>query len=410
MMSRNIRSEIFVAMMVIVGLTIAISFGVFLSSENPDDIDDPTTESGSTSNVGAVATVTEAFDASTPEITIDVTVSDTLELTSEGIVETLIVATTSQAIVTETDVAESGTEENSSLSDTPTSDRTAEVGVTIMSTNTATLTLTSHPTETNTQRPTRTIRPTITPSPTVTNTPTTTLTPSPTPTLTHTSYFTSTPSVLPTDRPTRTSSPLATNTAEVSLMVNSYGCSSPSGWSNYVVQVGNTLFSIAQAVGSTVSELQQTNCLPNANQIIVGDVLFVPELPAQPVRTNVPANPTNPSTNPNIAPNLMALGCSNPAVQIMSPVIGQQVSGMFSVTGTATYNDAFGYYLLEIRADNAVVYNFYSRSDAPVMGDILGQLDASLFSSGVYWLRLLVVDNTGNIRADATCVIPIVID
>jgi LysM repeat protein len=46
-------------------------------------------------------------------------------------------------------------------------------------------------------------------------------------------------------------------------------------WTSYRVKPGDTLFSLALATGSTVSELLSANCLPNS-RINAGQVLYVP--------------------------------------------------------------------------------------------------------------------------------------
>lgn len=168
------------------------------------------------------------------------------------------------------------------------------------------------------------------------------------------------------------------------------------------MQPGNTLFSIAIAVESTVAALRDANCLTNVNQIIAGDILYVPQAPVRPVRAFIP------TTSGSSASDSSLIGCTNPSVRITSPTAGQTVTGQLRVVGNATLAN-FWYYKLEIRADTAVIYNFYSRSEVPVLSGQLGIIDTSLFSPGLYWLRLAVVDNTGAVSQNATCVIPMII-
>jgi LysM repeat protein len=95
--------------------------------------------------------------------------------------------------------------------------------------------------------------PTATPTPTPTRTPTATATTSPTPE--------ATPSPTPTPTPT----PIPTPTPE------------PPPFTEYEVQAGDTLSSIAQAFGTTVDELVRINGLESADVIIsVGQELLVP--------------------------------------------------------------------------------------------------------------------------------------
>ena len=405
-MPRNLRSEILVAVITVLGLGGAIAFGIFLSSQNPDgEIDanptiiaeNPTQEEFTASNViDDDSQLTPTFD-----VTLDISLTEaTEELETQMSGETnTATEITEMAVETEVTVTVVETDEDES-------------------TATESFTATLRPSRTPTMTATITSSPTMTNTATQTFTPTLTFTPSNTPTPTRTARPVEQENILPTPSSVVDITPDddievtedVTSSTEQDLSVNSYGCTSPEDWSNYIVQVGNTLFSIAQAVRSTVSELRDANCLPNANQIIVGDVLFVPNSPAQPVQTNVPADSST-VVNPTIGSGgLYSLGCISPAVQITSPAIGQQVSGVFTVSGVATYDSAFGYYRLEIRPDEAVTFSFYARSETPVVGGALGQIDSGLFNSGLYWLRLTVVDATGNVRDDATCVIPIIID
>jgi LysM repeat protein len=53
-------------------------------------------------------------------------------------------------------------------------------------------------------------------------------------------------------------------------------CGPPFGWVIYIVQPGDTLYSIAQAFGTTVTALQQANCLGSSTLIRAGQRLYVP--------------------------------------------------------------------------------------------------------------------------------------
>ena len=66
----------------------------------------------------------------------------------------------------------------------------------------------------------------------------------------------------------------------VNVTFNS-ACTPRTDWPVYVVQPGDTLFSIAQRTGSTVGELVIANCIPNPNLITVGERLRVPRLPGE---------------------------------------------------------------------------------------------------------------------------------
>jgi len=52
-------------------------------------------------------------------------------------------------------------------------------------------------------------------------------------------------------------------------------CGAPSGWEIYIVQVGDTLSSIAAAQGVSIQQLQNANCLTSA-AVYIGQRLYVP--------------------------------------------------------------------------------------------------------------------------------------
>ena len=98
-------------------------------------------------------------------------------------------------------------------------------------------------------------------------------------------------------------------------------------------------------------------------------------------------------------------GCSLGGSRITSPFPGQQISGNFTVLGSASIAN-FNSYKLEVRPDFTNIYNFYSGSYSPVESGALGQINASLFDPGLYWLRLVVVENSGNFVEP--CAIPVI--
>ena len=58
-------------------------------------------------------------------------------------------------------------------------------------------------------------------------------------------------------------------------------CGPPSGWEQYFVQKGDTLYSLAQRCRTTVLAIKQANCL-TSNLILVGQKLWLPCRPATP--------------------------------------------------------------------------------------------------------------------------------
>jgi LysM repeat protein len=79
-------------------------------------------------------------------------------------------------------------------------------------------------------------------------------------------------------------------------------CGPPFGWvRNYVVQRGDTLFSIALAYNITYPQLQRGNCMGNSTTIYAGQRLWVPNVPTRtpiPGVTTIPEFPTDTSVPP----------------------------------------------------------------------------------------------------------------
>jgi len=73
-------------------------------------------------------------------------------------------------------------------------------------------------------------------------------------------------------------------------------CGAPSNWVTYVVRSGDTLFSIAQRVNSTVSQLKYANCL-TSDKIRSGQKLLVPYQPA-PITSPTSVSPTKQPPSP----------------------------------------------------------------------------------------------------------------
>jgi lipocalin len=85
-------------------------------------------------------------------------------------------------------------------------------------------------------------------------------------------------------------------------------------------------------------------------------------------------------------------------VGISSPAADDTVSGAVEITGTATSPD-FSYYKVEYSVDGDTWFpvdgDAYMHETA-VTEDVLVTWDTTVFKDGTYWLRAVVVDNTGN--------------
>lgn len=101
------------------------------------------------------------------------------------------------------------------------------------------------------------------------------------------------------------------------------------------------------------------------------------------IPTDTPAPPPNP--------------CPDANIRITAPYMGAVVSGRVSIRGTANHG-RFQFYKVEFGqgADPTAwsVINDIHRS--PVADNVLETLDTTILPNGVYWLRLTVVDQTGN--------------
>lgn len=245
------------------------------------------------------------------------------------------------------------------------------------------------PTVTPSATPTATERPTLTPTPTkVRNTPRpipiNTRTPTPTPsrvgpTQTFTPYPSLTPSITPFGgERTNTPAPI--------------GCVVPPGWQEYVIQRGDTLFALARRWGISVDQLAEANCIENRANITSGLILYAPP------GVNLRPQPTATDESGSVATgNYTAFDCGNPNATITDPRPGAILRGSFAVFGTATHPD-FQFYRLQVSGGGTSDGDFVTLSvyNEPVFGGQLGTINTLAFTPGDYWIRLTVVDNTGN--------------
>jgi|FLYN01.1.fsa_nt_gi hypothetical protein len=440
-MRRDLGNEVIVAIVAVGVLAFALTFGIILSlstttvtptvqsnvainTEGETEVaGDSSATSGPTTPapINTLSTHTQSVTVEPSETRLSA-VEKTTEPVETAVPTTVVPSDTPTDRPTVTDTPELTTE---APSDTPravanvATERATPTDTRVPPTDTAT------PTDTPTELPTDTDTPTDMPTATDRPTATPTLTPSRTPSHTPTDTPTATPSYTPTDTPTATDTdtPTATGTptptrtprpTETSgILPTPTGsrtppapeivsdCPRPDGWEIYVVERGNTLFSIARAVGSTVRVLQAANCLTDPDVLFVGMGLYVPILPAAPVVTSVPSTP-----QPGNRPAFAVEGCTYAGVQITSPTIGQTVSGTITITGTATLEN-FWYYRIEVRPNTDNVYRFISRSETQVTNGTLGQVDTSIFEDGLHWIRLTVVDLTGGVNV-SPCAIPVI--
>jgi hypothetical protein len=158
-------------------------------------------------------------------------------------------------------------------------------------------------------------------------------------------------------------------------------CAGRAGWVPYIIQQGDTLFSISRQAGVSLAEMQQVNCIADPNAIYYGQVILVP--PGTLAGTPADGKPA-------------IIGCDNFAARITGLRPGASLHGTVTFVGSATLPN-FAFYKLEVRSDSASIWNNFGTSREPVVNGVLGTLNTGLFVPGVYWIQLTVVDNTGNI-------------
>lgn len=174
----------------------------------------------------------------------------------------------------------------------------------------------------------------------------------------------------------------------------------PRGWVLYTVQEGDTLFAIAQAMGVTVVDMLRINCLSDADSITAGMQIYVPREPANAIPTGMPPGVMSANTAVCHDPN---------SAQISNPNVGQEVSGLLTIVGTANLPD-FSSYRIDIRRPEAEAYEYLLSFGTPVVNGVLGQLNTELLENGLYWIRLSVVNRSSNVPFTAICSIAVYID
>lgn len=146
-----------------------------------------------------------------------------------------------------------------------------------------------------------------------------------------------------------------------------------------------------------------------------------PQLPFVPTPTNTPlaaiATPTmtptlaptvsvtptltageeTPTPAPTAAPVVQAPFCPDNRSVLLRPGQGETVRGTTNIIGTATH-DQFQYYKVEYAAgaDAQSGFSYIAGGSSPVVNGVLGTVDTTALGNGLWTLRLIVVDQTGN--------------
>lgn len=176
------------------------------------------------------------------------------------------------------------------------------------------------------------------------------------------------------------------------------GCTIPENWIAYIIQRGDTMFRLSRRFGLTVEELAAANCIEDPNNITAGQFLFAPP------GSNVTPQPPLAGFPPFVtASDYTRFDCDNPAATIHQPLPGTLLRGAFAVYGTATHPN-FQFYRLQVSGSGTNDADFATLQvyKTPVYNGQLGTVNASAFAPGDYWLRLTVVDVTGNYLPQCT--------
>ena len=174
------------------------------------------------------------------------------------------------------------------------------------------------------------------------------------------------------------------------------GCPIPEEWEPYTIQAGDTMFSLALHFGLSLDELASANCIMDASNITAGQILYVP-------KGNSPPPAIPPSGEPSAGGPYTRFDCDNPAATITQPGPGTVLRGTVAIFGTATHPD-FQFYRLQISGSGTDDGDFATLQTYPaqVINSQLGTVPTGAFASGDYWIRLTVVDNTGNYLPQCT--------
>lgn len=184
-------------------------------------------------------------------------------------------------------------------------------------------------------------------------------------------------------------------------------CDIPEDWVAYTVQPSDSLYSIAMSYGETSDSILEANCLGNRT-VKEGEVIYLPpvtprassdsaDLPS-PVPTKVRTPSPTPSPGPTGTQTATDGACSNLDSVITSPTVGSILTGVVEFIGSAKVPE-FSYYKLEIRQEGystAEDYVTFFTGEQQVNNGVLTELNTLAFENGEYWVRLVVVNDTGN--------------
>jgi murein DD-endopeptidase MepM/ murein hydrolase activator NlpD len=183
-------------------------------------------------------------------------------------------------------------------------------------------------------------------------------------------------------------------------------CLPPPDWIPYTIQQGDTLFGLTLRINQTLPANEQisletlsaANCIRDPGKITAGETIYVPA--GTSIAAPVATLPNGSAATPS---GPLSFNCGNPAFTITEPRPGTVLRGTFAIYGTATHPD-FQFYRLQVSSGSAQDDDFATLDvfREPVINGQLGIVDTAAFGPGDYWLRLTVVDNTGNYPPQCT--------
>ena len=159
---------------------------------------------------------------------------------------------------------------------------------------------------------------------------------------------------------------------------------------------------VFDAVRPLVIEAERTpTAQPAAAFVSASPTLPLPEM-TPPTDTPTPRPrptrrpPPTPVQETVAAPVVKSPRCPDSRAVITSPGMGESVSGMVPITGSATH-EAFQFYKLEYGVGAAPDgWSYFDGGENPVQGGRLGTLNAGALPPGTYSIRIVVVDRSGN--------------
>lgn len=174
-----------------------------------------------------------------------------------------------------------------------------------------------------------------------------------------------------------------------------------------LIAVMGIVYLLSTVVSEAVRPLVEESAPSGTPPVVVaaGSPTVTPTLPlpditptrtatTRPRPTPRPLPTAEPQITPTPAPQRPR--CPDPRAVITSPGINAQVSGTVSISGRAVH-EAFSYYKLEYGAGpNPEVWSYFDGGEKPVENGVLGTLNAGALPPGVYSVRIVVVDITGN--------------